>query len=208
VPANRLNRRASKACVLRAVIVAMLGLGLVATEATPQETAATSVAPSLPAAPAQSNAPKPASLNDLAWLQGQWTGSWGPRVATQTWSAPRAGTILGTLQIVEDDKTLVVEFVMISQTDTGLDYRLLHFTPSLAPWEKSGPAVLSLIASDIKRVVFQNESDGEPQQVALTHIDPDTYSNRWEIRPEAGDPQNTEIVFRRQKTSAGSASHR
>jgi hypothetical protein len=148
------------------------------------------------------------TLSDLAWLQGQWSGSWGPRLATQTWSVPRAGTMVGTLQIVENDKTLVVEFVTITETPAGIEYRLLHFTPSLAPWEKSGPAVLALMSMDLKKFVFQNQSDGEPQQIVLTRTDPDTYVDHSEILPENGDPQSTEITFHRQKPSAGSAVHR
>jgi hypothetical protein len=170
-----------------------------------QDTTATPP-PTFPAAPIQT-LPKPPSLTDLAWLSGQWTGAWGPRTATQTWSAPRAGVILGTLQIVEDNHTSVVEFVTISQTPTGVEYRLLHFTPSLAEWEKSGPAVLHLMSSDIKKIVFHNQTDGEPQQITLMRIDPDTYVDRSEILPETGDPQTTEIVFHRQKSSAGSVLH-
>jgi hypothetical protein len=166
--------------------------------------------PPAPITPPQhpSSSIKSASLTDLAWLQGQWTGAWGPRTATQVWSAPRAGTILGTLQIVEDDKTLVVEFVTITQTATGVQYRLLHFTPSLALWEKTGPATLSLMSSDSKKFVFQNQADDEPQQIVLMRSDPDTYTDRSEILPETGDPQSTEITFHRQKPSAGSAAHR
>lgn len=141
------------------------------------------------------------NLTDLAWLQGQWIGAWGPRTATQTWSAPKAGTILGTLQIVADDKTTVVEFVTISQTPKGVVYRLLHFTPSLAPWE-SEPAVLSLMSSDTRKFVFQNQGETQPQQIVLTKVDPDTYVDRSEIAPDSGDPQITEITFHRQKPGA------
>jgi hypothetical protein len=169
------------------------------------------LAPSQPP-PAAADAPsvqfKTPQLSELAWLQGQWIGSWGPRVATIVWSAPHAGVILGTLQIVENDKTLVVEFVTIAQTQTGLEYRLLHFTPALSPWEKSGPAVLALLSMDSKKFVFQNQSDGEPQQIVFTRSDPDTFVDRSEILPESGDPQATEITFHRQKSNAGSASHR
>jgi len=160
-------------------------------------------APKNPAAGVQ-----PINLNDLSWLQGQWTGAWGPRTATQTWSAPKAGAILGTLQIVADNETTVVEFVTISQTPNGVIYRLLHFTPSLALWEKAGPAVLSLMSSDTRKFVFQNQGDTQPQQIVLSRVDPDTYVDRSEVLPDSGDPQITEITFHRQKPSAGSAARR
>jgi hypothetical protein len=151
---------------------------------------------------------KPTTLADISWLQGQWSGVWGPRIATQSWSAPRAGIMLGTLQIVEDTKTLVLEFVAITETPQGLQYRLLHFTPALDAWENGGPATLSLMSTDSRKFVFQNQTDGEPQQIVLLRGDPDTYTDRSEILPETGEPQATEIVFHRQKLSAGNAAHR
>jgi hypothetical protein len=148
---------------------------------------------------------KPASLADLAWLQGQWSGTWGPRTVTQIWSAPRAGVLLGTLQIAENDKTSDVEFFMITQTKTAIEYRLLHFTPSFTAW---APAALFLTSTDSRKFVFQNQSDGQPHQVVLTRADPDTYTSHWEIVHETGDPLAYDITFRRQKLSAGNASHR
>jgi hypothetical protein len=117
--------------------------------------------------------------------------------------------MLGALQIVADEKTTVVEFFALSETPTGLEYRILHFTPSLAPWEKSGPATLSLLSSDTHKFVFQNQSDGaQPQQIVFTKNDGDTYTDHSQIARDAGDPLTYDIVFHRQKPSAGNASHR
>ena len=162
--------------------------------------------PALPAieTPQTSNV-KPASLADLSWLQGQWSGAWGPRTATQIWSAPRAGVLIGTLQITENDKTSDVEFFMITQTKTAIEYRLLHFTPSFTAW---APATLFLSNTDSRKFVFQNQSDGQPHQVVLTRTDPDTYTSHWEIVHETGDPLTYDITFHRQKLSAGNVSRR
>lgn len=151
---------------------------------------------------------KPASLADLGWLQGHWTGEWGPRTATQIWTAPRAGVMLGTLQIVENNKTSDVEFFMIRQTVRGVEYRVLHFTTSMKPW---APATLFLSSTDSRQFVFKNAADGAPQQFVLTRSNPDTYTSEWEIQHEAGDSLNWEITFHRQPTettNAGSAGRR
>ena len=118
-------------------------------------------------------------------------------MAHQFWSDPHAGTMVGTLQIVEGDKTLVLEMVALSNTAVGVEYRLLHFTPALSPWEASGPAVLSLTSMDSKSIVFDNLSEGEPRQVIFTRIGPDTYSARSQIAPPNGDPLSNEITFHR-----------
>jgi Domain of unknown function (DUF6265) len=148
---------------------------------------------------------KPATLADLGWLQGQWTGEWGPRTATQIWTVPRAGMMLGTLQIVENNKTSDVEFFMIRQTARGVEYSVLHFTSSLKPW---APATLFLSSTDSRRFVFQNQLDSAPQQIVLTRTDPDTYTNEWKILHGADDPLTNEITFHRQKTTNGGSAGR
>jgi len=148
---------------------------------------------------------KPASLADLAWLEGHWTGEWGPRTATQIWTTPRAGMMLGTLQIVENNKTSDVEFFMIRQTARGVEYRVLHFTSSLEPW---APATLFLSSTDSRKFVFQNQQDSAPQQIVLTRTDPDTYTNEWKILHGAGDPLTNTITFHRQETNGGNGGRR
>ncbi len=174
-----------------------------------QESPSQGPAPTFPPAPikAAPSSSKPAALVDLAWLQGQWNGTWGQRTATQVWSAPRAGMMLGTLQIVDGTKTLVIELVTVVQMPTGVQYRLLRFTPSLVPWDQSGPATLSLASDDPKRFVFQNQADSEPQQIVLTRLDADSYVDSSEIAHKTGDALTWDITFHRQKSNAGNASH-
>ncbi|MBZ5693873.1 MAG: DUF6265 family protein [Acidobacteriia bacterium] len=148
-----------------------------------------------PAAPVQ--APN-TTLADFAWLAGRWQGAWGPRIAQQVWTAPKAGVMLGAFQLAENDKTLVLElFTLVEDTD-GIKLHLRHFTPALAAWEKAGPAVLKLASTDPKTITFENAVDGQPKRAAFTRIDADTYVSRSEIVPEKGDPQVTEITYHRQ----------
>lgn len=157
---------------------------------------ASDVKPSDPpsAAPA-----KTFTLADFAWLSGRWLGKWGPRVAEQVWTPARAGMMLGAFRIVESDKTLVIELLALTETTNGIDYRIRHFTPDLAPWEKSGSRVLHLVSMDGKRIVFENPIDGQPKHSILDRIDDDTFVLRSEIVPAQSDPQVVEITFHRQK---------
>lgn len=161
------------------------------------------------AAPARANDSLPApiaktTLADFAWLAGRWQGLWGPRIAQQVWTAPRAGVMLGTLQLTEGGKTLVIELFTLVETPDGIELRLRHFTPSLLPWEKSGPAVLKFASADPKTVVFENPSDGEPKRAVIQRIDGDTYVLRSEIVAEKGEMQVNEITYRRQKDAPSS----
>jgi hypothetical protein len=146
-------------------------------------------------------APK-TTLADFAWLAGRWQGSWGPRVAQQIWTAPKAGVMMGTFQLAENDKTLVLELFTVVEEPDGIKFHLRHFTPSLVQWEKSGPTVLNLASADSKSIIFENPLDGQPKRTIIQRVDTDTYISRSEIVPEKGDLQVTEITYRRQKDVA------
>jgi hypothetical protein len=143
--------------------------------------------------------PPKATLADLAWLAGRWQGSWGPRVAQQVWTAPKAGVMMGTFQLAENDKTLVLELFTVVEEPGGIKFHLRHFTPSLVAWEKPGPTVLNLSSADPKSVTFENSTDGQPKRAIFTRVDADTYISRSEVVPEKGQVQVTEITYRRQK---------
>jgi uncharacterized protein DUF6265 len=155
-------------------------------------TAAVETAPQAPQTP----------LAAFGWLAGRWQGAWGQRVAQQVWTAPKAGMLMGTFQLVETDKTLVVELFTIVDEPDGIKFRLRHFTPSLMQWEKAGPTILNLVSADPKTIVFENPVDGQPKRTVLTRIDADTFVARSEILSEKGDLQATEITYHRQKETA------
>jgi len=166
-------------------------------------------------APMQSSGPAEASaakLTDFAWLEGRWRGEWGPRVAEQVWLAPKASAMEGLFRLIEADKTLVVEFFTFVQNPDGIAFYFRHFTPNLAPWEKSEATLLNLVTFDGKKSVFENRVNGMPKTATLTRIDADTYASRSELVPETGDPQVIEITYKRQPAvtpavSAGSGAH-
>jgi hypothetical protein len=166
--------------------------------------AAVSLAP--PAA-----APTP-NLSDFAWLEGRWRGDWGPRVAEQIWTAPRAGTMVGDFRLIENEKVLVIEFFTLLEKPGGINFYFRHFTPELVPWEKSDATLLKLSTVEPKKIDFENSANGKPKRVVFTKIDADTYTWRSEIIPETGDPQIVEITYHRQPLAAiapnsGAAAH-
>jgi hypothetical protein len=166
-------------------------------------------------AAAESSAPLDAAtakLSDFAWLEGRWRGEWGPRVAEQVWLAPKAGAMEGLFRLIESDKTLVIEFFTLVQKPEGITFYFRHFTPSLAPWEKSDATLLNLTSVDAKKSVFENPVNGMPKSATLTRIDADTYLSHSELVPETGDSQVIEITYKRQPgvnpvASGGSGAH-
>jgi len=107
--------------------------------------------------------------------------------------------MLGTFQLTENDKTLVLElFTLVAQPD-GTNLYIRRFTPSLAAWEQAGPAVLHLSSLDPKTAVFDNPGEGQPRRTLFRRLDADTYVSHSEVAPENGAPRVTEITYHRQK---------
>jgi hypothetical protein len=148
--------------------------------------------------PSATSASKP-TLANFAWLEGRWQGTWGPRVAEQTWLSPKAGEMAGMLRLVENDKTLVFELLSLVEKPSGVDFYFRHFTPELLPWEKSDATMLSLADFDTKKFGFENPVNGMPKRAVMIRLDADTYVARSEILPENGEMQVIEITYHRQK---------
>jgi hypothetical protein len=107
----------------------------------------------------------------------------------------------GVFRVVEADKTLVLELLSLVQKSDAIAFYIRHFTPALAPWEKSDATVLNFTKAENRRFTFENPVDGMPKLAVFTQIDPDTYVSRSEIVPETGDSQVVEITYKRQPAS-------
>lgn len=145
-------------------------------------------------------------LDQFGWLEGQWRGEWGSRIAEQTWLEPKAGEIAGLFRVTEREKTLVLELFSFVEKPQGIQFYLRHLTPELQPWEKSDATVLKLESMDGTKATFVNAVNGEPKRLIFMRVDADTYTQRSEIEPAEGEPQTIEITFHRQKPQAAIAS--
>jgi len=144
------------------------------------------------------------TLADFAWLAGEWHGTWGPRLALEAWTPPRAGAMLGSFQLSENGKTLVVELFTLTEEDGMLKLHIRHFTPSLLAWEKEGPVALNLKSVNPTTAIFENHADGEPKTATFTRQGADSYVSRFDLASEKGDAHITEIVYHRETASAPS----
>jgi hypothetical protein len=147
-------------------------------------------------AKAAPEAPK-SSLSQFAWLAGHWQGQWGPRLAQQVWMPPQSATMVGVFQVSENAQKQVVELYTIVSTPRGVELRIRRFTPTLTPWEKSGPALLDLKSIDSKSILFENANDGQPKSWLMTRTGANTFVERFEVVSEKGQRQIAQIVYRR-----------
>ncbi|MNI13687.1 hypothetical protein D3C73_669210 [compost metagenome] len=109
----------------------------------------------LAAAAALQTAPAPAP--DLSWLAGYWLDCSGGREASETWSDPRAGLIVGHTVTVRQGRSGFESARIGPLPDGGLAY---FAQPGGAP-----ATVFRLIDSGPNRVVFANPDHDFPRRI-------------------------------------------
>ena len=70
-----------------------------------------------------------ATVDQLAWVTGAWTGMLGDRTVEQHWSAPLAGSIIAMYRSIQKGRPTLYELLAIEQEGEGVVLRIKHFTP-------------------------------------------------------------------------------
>ncbi|PAX07577.1 DUF6265 family protein [Sphingomonas lenta] len=134
----------------------------------------------------------PATIDQLAWLEGAWTGDGLGAPATEVYSAPQAGQIAGHF-VQTDPKggVMFYELLQIAPRGRSLVYRLRHFNADLTGWEDAKPkkaVEFPLVAIDGDAAYF----DG----LTLKRTGPDAMTATVRIGGEGG-PKEVSFRYRR-----------
>lgn len=82
-----------------------------------------------------------ASLSDVHWIQGHWTGEALGGQVEEIWSPPLGESMMGSFKLVQDGKVKFYEIITISEIEQTLIMRLKHFDPNLKGWEEKDETV-------------------------------------------------------------------
>jgi hypothetical protein len=150
-----------------------------------------------------------ATTADFAWLAGRWEGHVAnvSGVAEVTFSAPKAGLIVGMMRLVDKDRTLVVELVSLVDTPSGLELRFRHFSPSLTAYETEFKQTMRITASGGGKYVFENLvpysktlMSTQPRVTSYTRGGDDSFVGRSEIIGSDERPAVVEVTYTRAKS--------
>ncbi len=113
--------------------------------------------------------PPAATIADMAWLTGHWTGEALGGVSEEIWSAPRGGSMMGMYRLVKDGKPAFYELLTIVETKGSLVLRLKHFHPDRKGWEEKDKTVdFPLVAVEKGAVHFEGMSFHPQGSAGLT----------------------------------------
>jgi len=77
-----------------------------------------------------------ATLADMKWLTGHWTGTALGGFVEEIWSEPRGGAMMGMFRLVKGDTPVFYELLHVVEVDGSLALRLKHFNRDLTGWEE------------------------------------------------------------------------
>lgn len=79
---------------------------------------------------------KTGSLNDIAFLEGRWRGTYNGGPINGSWTAPEGDNIVGYLRMMKDGKATLYEIFAFEQTEKGPVAHVKHFKPGLISLEE------------------------------------------------------------------------
>ncbi len=87
-----------------------------------------------------STSPK-ASLNDAAWISGNWKGEAFGGTTEENWSTPSGDSMMATFKLIVNNKVEFYEIEIIRKVKESLILQLKHFSGDLKGWETKDETV-------------------------------------------------------------------
>jgi hypothetical protein len=158
-----------------------------------------SVVRAQPQPAAAAPAPVKATVLQLEWLAGAWSGTLGDRTIEQHWSAPAGNSIVAMYRSIRNNQVTLYELLAIEQEGDAVVLRIKHFAPGpgLVGREAKDESVNhTLVRLDGRTAVFQGIGGDNPAKVSFSNPDPQTLNIVVE-RMRDGAPASTEFKYTR-----------
>ena len=113
------------------------------------------------------------SVTDLGWMTGSWSGKLGPSTIEEIWTTPSANSIQASVRILADGATIVHEFIVITQTESGLVLSLQQWGPGYVPLGPATKMTLSELTEN--SVTFDAEESASIKRLTYRRRDEQTF---------------------------------
>lgn len=110
-------------------------------------------------------------VSDLAWLAGHWRGDGLGGECEEIWSAPMAGTMMGSFRLTKDGEVQFYELLVLKREGDNVVMKVKHFTRDFVGWEEKEDAV-TFVLEEVgpNRAKFKGltlERDGDELDIML-----------------------------------------
>jgi hypothetical protein len=150
-------------------------------------------------APPEPAAAAKASVDQLGWVTGAWTGTLGERTIEQHWSAPLGGSIIAMYRSIQASKATLYELLAIEQEGEGVVLRIKHFAPGaglVGQEAKDESQNHRLVKLEDRMAVFEGGAAAGPVRITFRSPDPATLNIIVE-RQRNGAPVSTAFMYKR-----------
>lgn len=144
--------------------------------------------------------PAAATIEQVAFIAGQWTGTLGDRHIEQHWMAPHGTSMVAAYRNVQGTEPKLYELLAIEQEGAGLVLRIKHFGPGagLAGRQPQGESIdHRLVKVEGQTAVFEG-TGANPNRVIFTRTRADALDIVVE-RMRDGQLQRTVFAYTRVK---------
>lgn len=116
-----------------------------------------------------------ATVEDLAWMTGSWSGALGPNTLEEHWAQPKGGSIAALVRMTTAEATPTMELIVVEEEGDTLVLRLQQWNPGFVP-RTEGPMEFRLVSIGERTVSW--EPIGDAQFTSLTYARPadDTFT--------------------------------
>jgi hypothetical protein len=77
-----------------------------------------------------------ATLADVSWLVGSWSGEAFGDTFEEVWNPPSAGSMVGMFKLLKDDQVGFYELMLIVEDEGSLSLKVKHFNDDFSAWEE------------------------------------------------------------------------
>ncbi len=77
----------------------------------------------------------PATLENVSWLVGSWSGEAFGSTFEEVWNPPSAGSMIGLWKLLNDGQVVFYEIMLIVEEEGSLSLKVKHFNADFTAWE-------------------------------------------------------------------------
>ena len=140
-----------------------------------------------------------ATVAQLAWIAGPWSGTLKDRTIEQHWMTPNGGSMVGMYRSIRDGRASLYELLAIEERGDEVYLRIKHFAPGpglVSQEAKDQSADHALVKAESRTAVFVGSAGGGPVRVTFNSPDQDTLTITVE-RQRDGKAVATEFPYKR-----------
>jgi len=130
-----------------------------------------------------------ATLDDVSWLVGNWSGEAFGSTFEEGWNPPSAGSMIGFFKLMDGDDVVFYELLLLVEEEGSLSLKVKHFNADFTAWEEKADYVtFRYVKSDDDAIHFSG--------ISFYRIDEDTMDGYIVFR-SGEDVREEKLAYRR-----------